>query len=126
MPLGRQTMRARGRVIKSTGDGLLATFDGPARAVRCGFAMRQAMADMNLSIKIGLHTGEIEVMGDDIGGIAVHVAARIAALAEAGEVMTSSTVKDLVSGSGLRFADRGVQPLKGLDDPYRLLAVEAA
>jgi pimeloyl-ACP methyl ester carboxylesterase len=124
--LGRQTTRARGRVIKSTGDGLLATFDGPARAVRCGFAMRQAVAEMNLGIKIGLHTGEIELMGDDIGGIAVHVAARIAALAEAGEVLTSSTVKDLVAGSGLRFADHGVQPLKGLDDPYRLLAVEAA
>jgi class 3 adenylate cyclase len=124
--LGRQTTRARGRVIKSTGDGLLATFDGPARAVRCGFVMRQAVAEMNLGIKIGLHTGEIELMGDDIGGIAVHVAARIAALAEAGDVLTSSTVKDLVAGSGLRFADRGVQPLKGLDDPYRLLAVEAA
>lgn len=123
--LARQATRARGRVIKTTGDGLLATFDGPARAVRCGFAMRQDVAQMNLGIKIGLHTGEIELIGDDIGGIAVHVAARIAAQANAGEVLTSSTVKDLVAGSGLRFADRGVQTLKGLDDPYRLLAVEA-
>jgi class 3 adenylate cyclase/alpha-beta hydrolase superfamily lysophospholipase len=124
--LARQATRARGRVIKTTGDGLLATFDGPARAVRCGFAMRQDVAEMNLGIKIGLHTGEIELIGDDIGGIAVHVAARIAAQANSGEVLTSSTVKDLVAGSGLRFTDRGVQALKGLDDPYQLLAVEAA
>jgi class 3 adenylate cyclase len=124
--LARQVTRARGRVVKSTGDGLLATFDGPARAVRCGFAMREAVADMNLGIKIGLHTGEIELMGDDIGGIAVHVAARIAASAGVGEVLTSGTIKDLVAGSGLNFADRGVQALKGLDEPYRLLLAEAA
>jgi class 3 adenylate cyclase len=88
--------------------------------------MREAVAEMNLGIKIGLHTGEIELMGEDIGGIAVHVAARIAALAKAGEVLTSSTVKDLVSGSGLRFAERGVQALKGVEEPFRLLVAEAA
>ncbi len=105
---------------------MLATFDGPARAVRCGFAMREAAEEMKLGIRVGLHTGEIELMDDDIGGIAVHAAARIAAEAKAGEVLTSSTVRDLVSGSGLRFADRGLQQLKGFDDPYRLLKAEAA
>jgi class 3 adenylate cyclase len=124
--LARQAARARGRIIKTTGDGLLATFDGPARAVRCGFAMREAAEEMKLGIKVGLHTGEIELMEDDIGGIAVHVAARIAAQAKAGEVLTSGTVRDLVSGSGLRFADHGLHTLKGLDDAVRLLKVEAA
>lgn len=121
--LAREVNRGRGRVIKSTGDGLLATFDGPARSVRCALAMRDAVIPLDLTLKVGLHTGEIELMGDDIGGIAVHIAARIAALAGAGEILTSNTVKDLVSGSGLHFLDRGQHQLKGLEDPYRLSAV---
>ena len=116
--------RSRGRIIKSTGDGVLATFDGPARAIRCGLAMCEAVASLGLALKVGLHSGEIELMGDDIGGIAVHVAARVAALAGAGEVLATSTVKDLVSGSGLRFGQRGSQSLKGVPGEWSILAVE--
>ena len=124
--IGLEVARARGRVVKYMGDGMLATFDGPARSVRCGLAMQIAVAPIDVSIRVGLHTGEIEIMGDDIGGISVHIAARIASLAGAGEVLTSSTVKDLVSGSGLRFIDRGLQNLKGLDQPFRVLQAEPA
>ena len=116
--------RSRGRIIKSTGDGVLATFDGPARAIRCGLAMREAVASLGVAVKVGLHSGEIELMSDDIGGIAVHVAARVATLAAAGEVLATSTVKDLVSGSGLCFSHRGSHSLKGVPGEWSIFAVE--
>jgi class 3 adenylate cyclase len=114
---------ARGRLIKFTGDGLMATFDGPARAVQCMQALGDALAPVGLPIRAGVHTGEVEVIGDDIGGIAVHIAARISAMAGAGEILTSSTVRDLVAGSGLEFDDRGEQVLKGVPGTWRVLAV---
>jgi class 3 adenylate cyclase len=114
--------RARGRMIKSTGDGLMATFDGPARAVQCMRSIGEQLEPLGLRIRAGVHTGEVELLGDDIGGIAVHIAARIAAIAGAGEVLTSSTVRDLVAGSGLAFEDRGEQMLKGVSDPWRVFA----
>ena len=116
--------RHHGRYVQTTGDGLLATFDGPARAVRCAGAIGAAVAPLGLDIRAGLHTGEVELAGDDIRGIAVHVAARIAAMAGAAEVLVSSTVKDLVAGSGLRFVDRGEHVLKGVPDVWRLFAVD--
>jgi class 3 adenylate cyclase len=114
--------RARGRLIKLTGDGTMATFDGPARAVECMRSMGDQLEPLGLPIRAGVHTGEVELMGDDIGGIAVHVAARISALADAGEVLTSSTVRDLVAGSGLVFEDRGEHVLKGVPEPWRVFA----
>ncbi|MGA8846211.1 MAG: adenylate/guanylate cyclase domain-containing protein [Nocardioides sp.] len=118
----REIETARGRVIKSTGDGLLATFDGPARAVQCLRSIGTRLAPLALQIRAGVHTGEVELIGDDIGGIAVHIASRITALAGAGEVLASSTVRDLVAGSGLIFEDRGEHALKGVPDPWRLFA----
>ncbi len=113
--------RHRGVVRKQLGDGLMATFDGPARAVRAGLDLHEAMDPLGLDLRVGIHTGEIELLRDDIAGIAVHVAARVGALAQPGEVWTSSTVADLVSGSGLHFDDRGEHDLKGVDRPWRLL-----
>jgi class 3 adenylate cyclase len=113
---------ARGRLVKFTGDGLMATFDGPARAVQCMRSIGERLVPLGLPIRAGVHTGEVELIGDDIGGIAVHVAARIAALAGAGEVLTSSTVRDLVAGSGIVFEDRGEQSLKGVHDPWRIFS----
>jgi class 3 adenylate cyclase len=118
--------RFRGREVQSTGDGFLVTFDGPARAIRCADAIRDAVRPLGLDLRIGLHTGEIVVAGDDISGIAVHLAARVAAAAGAGEVLVSGTVKDLVAGSGIRFSDRGGHALKGLDGEVRLYAVDNA
>lgn len=118
----REIDLARGRLIKFTGDGLMATFDGPARAVQCVQTIGELLEPLDLPIRAGVHTGEVELIGDDIGGIAVHVAARIAALAGAGEVLTSSTVRDLVAGSGLVFEDRGEQSLKGVPEPWRVFA----
>ena len=118
----REIERARGRLIKFTGDGSMAIFDGPARGVECMRSMATQLEVLGLPIRAGVHTGEVEIIGDDIGGIAVHVAARIAALAGAGEVLTSSTVRDLVAGSGLVFEDRGEQALKGVPDPWRVFA----
>lgn len=115
--------RHRGIWINTTGDGLLATFDGPARAVRCAEAIRAAMRELGIEVRAGCHTGEVELVGTDVRGIAVHVAARVAALAEPGEVLVSSTVKDLVAGSGLVFLDRGVHQLKGVPDDWRLFAL---
>lgn len=115
--------RFRGRAVKSTGDGFLATFDGPARAVKCAFAIRDESRQLGLAIRAGLHTGEIELIGDDIGGIAVHIAARVAATAQADEVWTSRTVKDLVAGSGLEFSERGDFELKGLPGTWPLFMV---
>lgn len=116
--------RFRGVEVKTLGDGFLATFDGPARAIRCASEIARAVSALGLGIRIGLHTGECEVSGNDVSGIAVHVAARIAAHADAGEVLASSTVRDLVAGSGIGFAPRGEQQLKGLDEPWRLFAVQ--
>jgi class 3 adenylate cyclase len=120
----RELERFRGREVDTAGDGFLATFDGPARAVRCARAIHDAVRPLGIELRAGLHTGEIELLGDDIGGIAVHIAARVAALAGPGEVLASSTVKDLVAGSGLRFEDRGTRALKGVPDEWRLFAAE--
>jgi class 3 adenylate cyclase len=118
----RELQRFRGREVKTLGDGYLATFDGPARAIRCGQAIAEAAHSAGLDVRIGLHSGEVELMGDDVGGIAVHIAARVGALAAAREVLVSSTVKDLVAGSGIAFVDRGTQQLKGISDEWRLFA----
>lgn len=114
--------RHRGRYIHTTGDGLLATFDGPARAVRCARAIADASHDLGIEVRAGCHTGEIELADDDVQGIAVHIGARIAALAGPGEVFVSSTVKDLVAGSGLVFDDRGPRSLKGVPEEWRVFA----
>jgi pimeloyl-ACP methyl ester carboxylesterase len=119
----RQLGRFRGREVQTTGDGFLATFDGPARAIQCARAIVDESPGIGLETRAGLHTGECELMNDDVGGIAVHIAARVATLADDGEVLVSSTVKDLVVGSGLTFADRGVHALKGVPDKWRLFAV---
>jgi class 3 adenylate cyclase len=122
----QQLARFRGREVKTTGDGFLATFDGPARAIRAADAIRAGLRDLELEVRVGLHTGECELLGDDIGGIAVHIAARVLGLAEAGEIVCSRTVKDLVAGSGFAFADRGTRTLKGVPDSWQLYAVELA
>jgi class 3 adenylate cyclase len=117
--------RFRGRAVKTLGDGFLATFDGPARAIRCAMAIRDAArTEYGLEVRCGLHTGEIESIGDDVGGIAVHIGARVGAHARSGEVLVSGTVKDLVVGSGIEFADRGEHKLKGVPGTWRLWAVE--
>jgi len=115
--------RYRGREVDTAGDGFLATFDGPARAIRCALAIAQAMRDLRLELRIGLHTGEIELEGDEIRGIAVHIGARVASQAGAGDVLVTSTVKDLVAGAGLTFEDRGEHELKGVPDRWRLYQV---
>jgi class 3 adenylate cyclase len=115
--------RFRGRQVVTTGDGLLAVFDGPARAVRCAQSIAAAVHDLGVEIRAGLHTGEIELDGSDVRGVAVHIGARIAALAGAGEVLVSSTVKDLVAGSGIEFEDRGAHSLKGVPEAWRLYRV---
>jgi class 3 adenylate cyclase len=115
--------RHHGREIKSTGDGFLATFDGPARAVHCGKAIVESVRKIGLETRVGLHSGEVEVMGEDVGGIAVHIASRVGHLAGPGEVLVSETVKGIVAGSGIRFEDRGERELKGVPDRWRLHAV---
>jgi pimeloyl-ACP methyl ester carboxylesterase len=119
----RELGRFRGREIDTAGDGFFAAFDGPARAVRCACAISEGVRPLGIELRAGLHTGECEVMGDKYGGIAVHIGARVAGRAEPGEVLVSSTVKDLVAGSGLAFDDRGVQPLKGVPGDWHLFAV---
>ena len=121
----REIERFRGREIDTAGDGFFATFDGPARAVRCAQAIVTSVKELGLEIRAGLHTGEIQVVGDDVLGIAVHVGARISALAGPSEVLVSSTVKDLTAGSGLVFEDRGTHTLKGVPDEWHVYAVRA-
>jgi pimeloyl-ACP methyl ester carboxylesterase len=118
--------RFRGREVDTAGDGFFAAFDGPARAVRCAQAIVESVQELGLEVRAGLHTGECELAGDRLRGIAVHVGARVAATAEPGEVVVSSTVKDLVAGSGIVFEDRGEVELKGVPDRWRLFAVAAA
>ncbi|HET7120218.1 MAG TPA: adenylate/guanylate cyclase domain-containing protein [Solirubrobacterales bacterium] len=122
----RQLSLHRGREVKTMGDGFLATFDGPARAIRCARALQGEVAGLGVDVRAGIHTGEVELIGDDVGGMAVNIGARIGALAEPGEVLVSSTVRELVVGSGLEFADRGVRPLKGAPGEWRLFAVDSA
>jgi class 3 adenylate cyclase len=114
----------RGREVDTAGDGLLATFDGPARAIRCACSVRERVRALGLQVRTGLHTGECELVGDGVVGIAVHIGARVAALAGPDEVLVSSTVRDLVAGSGLQFVDRGTHSLKGVPDDWRLFAVQ--
>ncbi len=115
--------RFGGRRVKTTGDGMLAVFDGPARGVRCAEAVRDALAELGIEIRAGLHVGECELRGDDVGGLAVHIGARVAGLASPGEILVSRTVRDLVAGSGLRFAERGEHELKGVPDRWPLYVV---
>ncbi len=118
----RELVRHRGREVEFVGDGMLATFDGPARAIRCACAIAAAVRPLGLEIRAGLHTGEVELAGDAVRGITVHIGARVAAAAGPGEVLVSSMVKDLVAGSGIRFVDRGVRALKGVPGEWRLFA----
>jgi class 3 adenylate cyclase len=117
--------RFRGREVDTAGDGFFATFDGPARAIRCACAMRSKLARLGIEIRAGLHTGECELVGDKVRGISVHIGSRVASLATPGEVLVSSTVKDLVAGSGLEFKDRGVHTLRGVPGEWRLFSVVA-
>ncbi|MBW2272490.1 MAG: adenylate/guanylate cyclase domain-containing protein [Deltaproteobacteria bacterium] len=119
-----QLQRYRGREMDTAGDGFFATFDGPARAIRCAWAIHDALGDLQLAVRAGIHTGECEVMSGKVGGIAVHTAARVLAQAEPGEVLASQTVRDLVAGSGLEFHDRGVHALKGIPGQWQLFAAE--
>jgi class 3 adenylate cyclase len=122
--LFRQALeRHRGREVKRTGDGFLATFDGPARAIRCAASIAEAMGSLGLQIRAGLHTGELEVMDGDLGGLAVHIASRVMSAAAPNEVLVSGTVKDLVVGSGIDFEDRGERELRGVPGEWRLYAV---
>jgi class 3 adenylate cyclase len=112
----------RGQEVQTTGDGFFATFDGPGRAIQCAHAIRTRASDIGVEMRIGLHTGEVEVRGGDLGGIAVHIGARVAAAAGPGEILVSRTVTDLVAGSGLNFEDRGEHELKGVPNSWRLFA----
>ena len=120
-----QVERHRGRFIKSLGDGALAVFDGPSRAISSAIAIRDGMRGLGLEIRAGLHTGECELLADDdVGGLAVHIGARISSLADAGEVLVSNTVRDLTVGSGQALTDRGEHDLKGVPGPWRIYAVD--
>jgi class 3 adenylate cyclase len=121
-----QLARFRGREVNSTGDGILAMFDGPQRAIRCAMSIRDAVQALGIEVRAGLHTGECQVRGDDIGGIGVHIGARVSALAGPNDVLVSSTLRDLVIGSGLEFDDRGDYELKGVPGQWRLFAVASA
>jgi class 3 adenylate cyclase len=119
----RQLERFGGKEIKTTGDGFLAIFDSPVRGILCGQAIRDAAQQIGMDVRVGLHTGEIERRGDDIAGVAVHIAARVAGLAGSGDVLVSRTVTDLVAGSGISFDDRGERDLRGVPGTWRLFAV---
>lgn len=112
-----------GRVVKHIGDGALSAFDGPARAIRCAEALRDGVRELGIELRAGIHTGECEVLGSDLGGLAVHIGARVGALARPGEIVVSSTVKELVVGSGMQFSDRGERELKGVPGAWRLYAL---
>jgi class 3 adenylate cyclase len=118
-----QLSRFRGREVNTSGDGLLAMFDGPQRAIRCAMAIRDVVQALGIEVRAGLHTGECEIRGDDIGGIGVHIGARVSALAGPNDVLVSSTLRDLVIGSGLEFEERGSHELKGVPGEWRLFAV---
>jgi class 3 adenylate cyclase len=118
-----QLARFRGREVNTSGDGFLAMFDGPQRAIRCAMAIREAVQALGIQVRAGLHTGECELRGEDIGGIAVHIGARVSALAAPDEVLVSSTLRDLVIGSGLEFEERGAHQLKGVPGEWRVFAV---
>lgn len=120
----RAVERYGGRLVDRTGDGILATFDSPAGAIRCALALRTELAGAGIQTRAGLHTGEVELRREEIGGLAVHIAARVSALAGTGEVVVSRTVADILSGSGFRFTDRGEHQLKGVPGAWRLFAVE--
>jgi len=120
----RQLARFRGVELDTAGDGFFVRFDGPARGIRCAVAIRDALRDLGLEVRLGLHTGECEALDGKVTGIAVSIGARVSGLAAAGEVLVSQTVKDLVAGSGLRFADRGTRNLRGVPEAWRLFAVE--
>ena len=122
----RALERFRGREIDTAGDGFLATFDGPARAIRCAQAITEGVRRLGIEVRAGLHTGEVEPREDGIGGLAVHIGARVAALAGPGEVLVSRTVRDLVAGSGLSFVDRGVHVLKGVPDEWQVFEAESS
>ncbi|HEX5712264.1 MAG TPA: adenylate/guanylate cyclase domain-containing protein [Solirubrobacterales bacterium] len=121
----RQLSLYRGREVKTMGDGFLATFDGPARAIRCASALREEVASLGIEVRAGIHTGEVELIGEDVGGMAVNIGARIGSLADPGEVLVSSTVRELVVGSGLEFEERGVEKLKGAPGEWRLFAIDS-
>ena len=124
--VARELARFRGRQVDSAGDGVFATFDGPARAIRCAAALRDAVGSLGLDIRAGVHTGEVEVVGDDFAGLAVHIGARVSAQAGPSEILVSGTVRDLVVGSGIGLEDRGTHALKGVPGEWRLYAVTAA
>jgi class 3 adenylate cyclase len=121
----RQLVRFRGTELDTAGDGFFAVFDGPARAIRCACAITSAVRELGLEVRAGLHTGECELMDGKVGGIAVHIGARVAKQAGPGQVFVSSTVRDLVAGSGLRFREHGSVELKGVPGEWRLYAVES-
>ena len=121
----KELARFRGKETNTTGDGFLATFDGPARAVRCALAIALAVRQLGIEVRAGVHTGECELMGDNVGGIAVHTGARIMMKAEPGGVFVSRTVKDLVSGSGINFQDHGIHQLKGIPGEWRLFSARS-
>jgi class 3 adenylate cyclase len=118
-----QLRRFRGKEINTTGDGFVASFDGPARAIRWAQAVSEAARTLGIEVRIGLHTGECEIRGDDLGGLAVHIAARVGASAGPGQIVVSGTVKDLVVGSGIEFTERGEHELKGVPGTWKLFAV---
>ena len=118
-----ELQRWRGREIATAGDGFFATFDGPARAIRCARAVSYGVRSLGIAVRCGLHTGEVETRGDDVSGLAVHIGARVAGLAGAGEVLVSRTVKDLVAGAGFEFHDRGSHELKGVPDRWEVYEV---
>jgi len=122
----RKLKEFRGREIDTAGDGFLMSFDGPARGVRCAMAVIDEACSLGLEVRAGLHTGECEIMGDKLCGLAVHIGARVAAVAKPGEVLVSGTVKDLVAGSGLHFSDRGSRILKGVPGEWRIFALEGS
>jgi class 3 adenylate cyclase len=119
---GRVVEEFDGRLVKTTGDGILATFDGPGRAIRCAAALADELRGIGVQIRAGLHTGEVELRDGDVGGIAVHIAARVLAAAGPGDILTSGTVRDLVVGSDIRLHDRGTRPLKGVEGAWRLFS----